>query len=299
MKNIIRRITSLMAVLIMVMSCMTVSATELSDDNSLSSLGLHNGTIVGREFSYDVWNYDVEVEPGTTELFLEPTTSHPNAEITSILGTVLVDGKATVLINLKSESGTPMTYTLNVTEKGAGATETEAPETEEVTEEPQTEEMTETPTEPVTEPQNDEEKEEMRNEVTVLTAQINELKEKADLAMKIMYGLIAFAVILLFIIINLILKNRDLKDDLKDAEDKVAYQTNEFARKEKMMATDHYYAPVQQGGQPMQNEPVQEVPKQVEAAPKVEEVFGSTPEETQTQTSQKEESDIDVTMVDL
>ena len=37
--------------------------------------------------------------------------------------------------------------------------------------------------------------------------------------MKIIYGLIAFSVLLLFIIINQILRNKDLKDDLRDMEE--------------------------------------------------------------------------------
>lgn len=134
---------SLALVLMLAFSlCMPVLAA--SDDNSLSALNIHNGTL-SRDFRYDIWEYDVTVEPGTTELLLEPSTSDPNASVTSITGTVLVDGEATVLINTISESGIPMTYTLHVKESGeaAAAEETEAPETEAPTE-PETEPQTET-----------------------------------------------------------------------------------------------------------------------------------------------------------
>lgn len=122
----------------------------------------------------------------------------------------------------------------------------------------------------------------MRREAPASNAlqnQVAKLKSDSDLMMKIVYGLIALSVILLFFIINLILKNRDLKDDLKDAENQLAYQTNEFARKERMMVTDHYYAPVQQGqtaagnawniNQASVQQPIQQ------SAPAVEETFGT------------------------
>lgn len=261
-------------VLLLVFSlCMPVLAA--SDDNSLSALNIHNGTL-SRDFQYDIWEYDVTVEPGTTELLLEPTTSDPNASVTSITGTVLVDGEATVLVNTVSESGIPMTYTLHVRESGEAAA---AEETEEPT--------TEAPTEPETQPQTEniqteaesETETEMPAATNALQEQVAKLKSDSDLMMKIVYGLIALSVILLFFIINLILKNRDLKDDLRDAENQLAYQTNEFARKERMMVTDHYYAPVQQG-QPaaadarnMGQAPVQTPVQQ--SAPAVEETFGT------------------------
>jgi len=265
---------SLALVLMLVFSlCMPVLAA--SDDNSLSALNIHNGTL-SRDFRYDIWEYDVTVEPGTTELLLEPTTSDPNASVTSITGTVLVDGEATVLVNTISESGIPMTYTLHVKESGeaVAAEETEAP-------------ATEAPTEPETEPQTETVQTEAGSEAeteaatasNALQSQVAKLKSDSDLMMKIVYGLIALSVILLFFIINLILKNRDLKDDLKDAENQLAYQTNEFARKERMMVTDHYYAPVQQGqpaagnawnaNQASVQHPIQQ------SAPAVEETFGT------------------------
>lgn len=283
---------SIAAVLMLTwMFAVTAFASGLSDDNSLSSLGLHNGT-AQQEFVYSTWEYDVVVEPGTTELLLEPTTSNPNATITSITGTVLQEGKATVLINIESESGIPMTYTLHVTEgEGAGAAESES-ETETQTES-QTQE-----TEPQTEPQTEAQTESKANDNTVklLQSQVDRLKENTDLTMKIIYGLIALAVILLFVIINLILKNRDLKDDLKDSENQLAYQTNEFARKEKSLDSGNYYAPVQQEKAPEPVNPTADKP-----APEVEEAFGtvSEPKRAEERRTKEEGKDVDVTMVDL
>lgn len=282
---------SIAAVLMLTwMFAVTAFASGLSDDNSLSSLGLHNGT-AQQEFVYSTWEYDVVVEPGTTELLLEPTTSNPNATITSITGTVLQDGQATVLINVESESGIPMTYTLHVTEGDTVRGESES-ETETQTE-PQTEQ-----TEQQTEPQTEQQTESAANDTTVqlLQAQVDRLKENTDLTMKIIYGLIALAVVLLFVIINLILKNRDLKDDLKDSENQLAYQTNEFARKEKSMDSENYYAPVQQDQAP---KPVREEAEKT--SPQVEEAFGnaSEPKGETEDPAKKEGKDVDVTMVDL
>ncbi|MEY8426833.1 hypothetical protein AALA00_03745 [Lachnospiraceae bacterium 46-15] len=222
--------------------CLSMSVLASSDDNSLSALNIHNGTL-SRDFEYNILEYDVTVEPGTAELYLEPSTSNPGATIDSITGTVLEGGKATVLITVSSQSGIPVTYTLHVTESGAGGgeTQTEAPETEAqeaVTEAPATSAQTELQTEAGTEtaaPSNS------------FQGQITKLKSDSDLMMKIVYGLIILAVILLVFIINLILRNRDLKDDLKDVKNQLAYYTNEFARKEQMMVTDNYYAPTHQG----------------------------------------------------
>lgn len=268
------------------MFAVTAVASGLSDDNSLSDLGLYNGT-AEPEFVYSTWEYDVTVEPGTEELYLEPVTSNPNATITSITGTVLQDGQATVLINIESESGIPMTYTLHVTEGEGAAGEAESEtqqQSETQTETQATEAQTETQT---TESAADD------NTVKILQAQVDKLKENTDLTMKIIYGLIALAVILLFVIINLILKNRDLKDDLRDAENQLDFQTNEFARKEKSMATENYYAPVQQDRAPELRQ--EEAPVSTDS-----ETFGAAPEAAQQNGSEKEEGkDVDVTMVDL
>ena len=90
------------------------------------------------------------------------------------------------------------------------------------------------------------------------------------------YALVALSVLLIFLVINLILKNRDLKDDLRDTQERLDMQTNEFARKEYYLATENYYAPTQQQeatGMVQEEEP-QPVHPETEAAPAVEEAFG-------------------------
>lgn len=271
-----------LVLVLMLAVCMCMPVLAASDDNSLSALNIHNGTL-SQDFQYDVWEYNVTVEPGTTELLLEPTTSDANASITSITGTVLEGGKATVQINVMSESGNSFTYVLHVTESGESAAETEAPET--VSPEEAENDVDEMPVEteaPATEtPQTETETEAVA--ANALQNQVARLKSDSDLMMKIVYGLIALSVLLLFFIINLILKNRDLKDDLRDAENQLAYQTNEFARKERMMATDTYYAPTQQGMQQGQTgaanaRDVDQMPAYTpiqQSAPVVEETFGT------------------------
>ena len=64
-------------------------------------------------------------------------------------------------------------------------------------------------------------------------------------SIKVIYALVALSVLLIFLVINLILKNRDLKDDLRDTQERLDMQTNEFARKEYYLATENYYAPTQ------------------------------------------------------
>jgi hypothetical protein len=90
---------------------------ELSDDNSLASLGIQTEDItISPDFSYDIWSYDVVVPAYTTELELEPVTSNANATISDISGTTLDEnGNGTVVITVLSESGNPIQYVLNVT----------------------------------------------------------------------------------------------------------------------------------------------------------------------------------------
>lgn len=295
--------------------CLPVLASP--DDNSLAALNVSNGTVTP-DFVYSTWEYDVVVEPGTTALELDPVTSDPNASVTGINGNELVDGEATVLVNTISESGIPMTYTLNVRVDEEAAAETEATTETEAAAETQEAVQTEAPTE---EQPTEAESQTEGAATNVLQDQVSKLKADSDLMMKIMYGLIAFAVVLLFLIINLILKNRDLKDDLKDAEDQLAYQTNEFARKEKSMGTDSYYAPSNQGEapQPMRNQPPETPVEQPAAAPQPEprterrapepvspepapqspEAGVKAPENGQTKTETKEKKEVNVTMVDL
>ncbi len=295
------KVSLLLAMMLVWSLCMPVMAA--SDDNSLSALNIHNGTL-SRDFSYDVWEYDVTVEPGTTELLLEPTTSDPNASVTSITGTVLQDGKATVMVNTVSESGVPMTYTLYVKEEES-VIETEA-ETEPETE---TQKQTEMETEPETIVQTEAQVE----AENALQAQVSKLKSDSDLMMKILYGLVALTVILLFFIIHLILKNRDLKDDLKDVENQLAHQNNEFVRKERMMIPPVAEQPpvntsVSGGYQGMQPQDVPpNLPITAEPAPQPVQEVVSPAEPVQleaskmeaVQATEEEKKDVDVTMIQL
>ena len=105
---------------------------------------------------------------------------------------------------------------------------------------------------------------------------VDKIKSDADFSIKVIYALVALSVLLIFLVINLILKNRDLKDDLRDTQERLDMQTNEFARKEYYLATENYYAPTQQQeatGMVQEEEP-QPVHPETEAAPAVEEAFG-------------------------
>ena len=199
--------TLILGLLLLFMMSVTAMA---SSDNSLSALNVENGT-VSPDFVYSTWEYDVKVAPGTAELILNPTTSDSNSSVSSITGTTLDNGTGTVLVTVTAENGSAFTYTLHVS-----VDESLAPETESETE-PATEAVTEAPTPAVTETPATEI---TQNEAYIkLNNQVNSYKERLDLSMKIIYGLIAFSVLLLFIIINQILKNKDLKDDLRDLEE--------------------------------------------------------------------------------
>lgn len=257
-----------------------VFGAELSDDNSLSDLGIENAVSVTPEFEYSTTEYEVVVPEGTEELLLYPITSNGNASY-NVSGQKLRNGETTVSITVTAESGVQAVYTLyvqaerpNAAEQIAAANETEAP--------PETQQIPETQPETEAETQAAIETEGAADPIGMVLDKVELLKNDTDIAMKVIYGLIAFSVLLLFVVINLILKNRDLKDDLRDAQEKMELQTNEFARKERFLATDNYYAPVQQqaamGVQPpssQQLSPMHMAPQQAETAPAVEEAFGA------------------------
>lgn len=275
MKNFKKQLkySLLMALVLICMSCMPALAGELSDDNSLASLGITNGE-VSPEFEYSTVEYEVTVPAGTTKLELDPQTSNANAQIVDISDTTLVNGAVDVSIVVRSESGIDAEYVLHV-KAAAGEAGGEAQgQTEAGQQPPQTEQkVTEPPTEaPQTETPNVQASL-AESEANSLRLQLDDLKDKNSMTLKVIYGLIALAVILLFIIINLILKNRDLKDDLRDAENELDYQTNEFARKEKSMSTDNYYAPTQGKS----GDPYQEAPDTARHQEEVEETFRQTP----------------------
>lgn len=195
-----------------------VHAFASEDDNSLSSLGiLTEGATVSPEFAYNTWSYTVTVPGGTKELSLDPVPSSSSASISSINGTVLnEDGTGYVTITVQAGNGSQFTYELNVVSDGtvpAAETETET--------ETETEKATEKQTEPETEDSqyvkvDKNSLQEAENTITNLKGQITVYKDKVSLFTKIMYGLIGLAVILLFVVINLLLKKKDLKAELND-----------------------------------------------------------------------------------
>ena len=216
------RWTTLLAVLLFMLAGTTALA---SDDNSLADLGITTeGVTVSPDFAYDTWTYDVTVPAGTTELALSPVPSSSSATIAEVSGTTLnPDGTGTVYITVQAASGAQFTYTLNVTGGGAAAAapqpETAAPETQPATEAPVPQ------TEPPTEVQTEDSRfvkvdkntiQEAENTITSLKGDIAKYRDTISLYTKIMYGLIAVAVLLLFIVINLILRKRDLKAELND-----------------------------------------------------------------------------------
>ena len=96
--------------------------------------------------------------------------------------------------------------------------------------------------------------------------------------MKILYGLIAFAVILLFVIINQTLRNKDMKDEVKTLKGQVT-ESYEYARKEQNMRSDYYYAPVQNTPQ----QPVNNNMQMNEMSGNVHAAFGNAPQKLQAQ----------------
>lgn len=216
MRSLAKR-SSIFMVLCLVLSLtfgMTAFATS-DDDNSLSGLGIQTeGAVVTPEFAYGVVEYDVVVPAGTQSLALDPVTTNPNATITDISGTELAeDGTATVVITVTAPNGDPYPYTLHVTREAGAAPETES-ETEKPTE-VQTEPQTEAPTEDSRYVKVDKNTiQEAENTISVLKDEISGYRETVTLYTRIMYGLIALSVILLFMVINLMLKRKDLKEEL-------------------------------------------------------------------------------------
>lgn len=254
-----------------------------SGDNSLYSLGLENATECSPEFYYSTLEYNVVVPEGTTALELSPVKSANDAEIVDISGTTLEDGKATVEITVRAANGAVATYTLHVKEDGA-APAAETAETEEKKDEKAAEsekavqEALKAQAESEAQAKIQEAVQAKQKQIDTLAAENSDLADRLDLLMKIAYGLIGLAVVLLFFIINQSLRNKDLKDDIKEARSQVT-ENYEFARKEQNMQSDFYYAPVQNMQQinPGAGVPMQEVSGNVQAA------FGTAPQKLQAQ----------------
>lgn len=198
----------------------TVFAEGASGDNSLSSLGITTeGAVVSPEFYYSTIEYNVTVPAGTTELSLDPVPSNGNAWIVDITGTQLVDGQTTVQITVSAENGSQYSYYLYVKEDASAGTTPAAETTAET--QPQTETETEEETEPETEDPryikvDRNSLEEAEKTINTLKNEASSYRDRLGIMMKILYGLIGFCVILLFVVINLILKKKDLKAELQN-----------------------------------------------------------------------------------
>ncbi len=265
----VRRVGNRIAVtLLAVLWMLCISASADSGDNSLYDLGLENAVSCSPEFYYSTLEYDVVVPAGTTELQLDPVTSNSEANVIDISGTEIAeDGTATVYITVEAPNGAQVSYTLHVTSEAPA--ETEPPQTEKSQEQIQQEEA-QRQSESEAEAKREAELAANRRQIETLSVQNADLSDRLNLLMKVLYGLVGFAVLLLIIIINQSFRNKDLKEDLKEARSQID-QSNEFARKEQIMQGGFYYntpqEPIpgmQQGMPPMP--PVQEATQNVEEA---------------------------------
>ncbi len=217
-KKIFRRpMTAILLLTLLLTLCGAfASADSLSADNSLSSLGITTeGAVVSPDFAYGTTEYDVTVPAGTTSLSLDPVPSNSAAYIDSISGTELTDGTGTVSIVVVAENGDAYTYYLYVTAEASAQTEVQ---TEAQTVAPETEAQTETEAE--TEDSRyvsvaKETLEEAENTIETLKSEVSSYRDRVNLFMKILYGMIGLCVVLLFIVINLLLKRNDMKSELE------------------------------------------------------------------------------------
>lgn len=211
----------ILTLLVFAWLCSTAALAEgASGDNSLSTLGiLTEGVTVSPEFYYSTIEYNVTVPAGTTRLELEPVTSHPNASIVDITGQEIGEnGETTVVITVSAENGSQYSYYLYVTTDSS--TQAAGTVAEQETEpQPQTEPQTEP------EPETEDPRyvkvdrnslQEAENTISALKAETASFRDRAGLLTKILYGMIGLCVILLFVVINLILKKKDLKAELQE-----------------------------------------------------------------------------------
>ncbi len=224
MKKKIKQTLALLLSVMMVWlcGCFALAEDDQSSDDSLSSLGITTELVsIEPEFNYSIIEYEVVVPAGTASISLNPTPSNPNATISDISGTELdEDGETTVAITVTAENGNSYTYYLYVESEDGGAALAAAraamPQTE-----PQTEAPEEAPAEPETEDSRyisvaRETLEEAENTISALQTETTLYRDRSNLLMRIMYVLIGLCVILLFIVINLFLRNRDIRTELND-----------------------------------------------------------------------------------
>ena len=210
----------LLTVMLLVWTCMAVPALaeEASGDNSLSSLGITTeGVTVSPDFYYSTIESQVTVPSGTSRLELDPVTSNSGASILGIDGQDIgSDGTTTVAITVQAANGNQITYYLYVTTDTTTQAAAPAAETE-------TETVTEAQTE--TEPETEDPRyvkvdrnalEEAEKTISTLKTETGNYRDRVTLLTRILYGMIALCVILLFAVINLVLKKKDLKAELQN-----------------------------------------------------------------------------------
>ena len=210
----------LLTVMLLVWTCMAVPALaeEASGDNSLSSLGITTeGVTVSPDFYYSTIEYQVTVPSGTSRLELDPVPSNSGASILGIDGQDIgSDGTTTVAITVQAANGNQITYYLYVTTDTTTQAAAPAAETE-------TEAVTEAQTE--AEPETEDPRyvkvdrnalEEAEKTISTLKTETGNYRDRVTLLTRILYGMIALCVILLFAVINLALKKKDLKAELQN-----------------------------------------------------------------------------------
>lgn len=84
----------------------------LSGDNNLSSLGIENYSLTP-EFNKDTLEYNVELEPDTSEINISATASHGGATIEGAGTREVTDGDNRLEIKVTAENGSSKTYVIN------------------------------------------------------------------------------------------------------------------------------------------------------------------------------------------
>lgn len=84
----------------------------LSGDNNLSNLGIENNSLTP-EFNKDTLEYNVELEPDTSEINISATASHGGATIEGAGTREVTDGDNRLEIKVTAENGSSKTYVIN------------------------------------------------------------------------------------------------------------------------------------------------------------------------------------------
>lgn len=284
-KNVQRLLAALLMTCMLVLGSFGALAADGSDDNSLAGLGISTeGATVSPEFAGSTYTYNVVVPQGTTSLDIDPIPSNANATVEVRGNEIGADGTATVIIAVTAVNGTEFDYQVNVStaegtapaeatpaENTAAEEETEAPEpvTEKVTEKaPETEDPNYVRVEKNT-------IQEAENTIDRLKGEIETQQERITNFRNIIYGLVALSVVLLILVINLIIRRRDLKRELNDyrrlgyVPDKKAKKAAAKAGKEPAKALADAPADAWELDESSWDEPWDEGPKQTKKAAKV------------------------------